>query len=169
MKEFLGDVERVVSAHLGVPWRATGFTDLRDRASHPCGIFRGDPISIFAKLNTGGETPAELRGLQLLRRHAVAVPNPIAAVRVTGGALLLQEALPEVPAQSRTNPQWAAMGSALGALHNVHGSTFGLPDFDGFFGPLPQDNTPADDWPTFYAARRLMGATGSAAGRLGAW
>ncbi len=84
MKEFLGDVERAVSAHLG-------------------------------------------------RRHAVAVPNPIAAVRVTGGALLLQEALPEVPAQSRTNPQWAAMGSALGALHNVHGSTFDLADFDGFF------------------------------------
>jgi fructosamine-3-kinase len=26
---------------------------------------------------------------------------------------------------------------------------------DTYFGPLEQDNTPADDWPTFYAERRL--------------
>jgi len=42
---------------------------------------------------------------------------------------------------------------ALG-IHRVAGDQFGLAA-DGFFGPLPQENTPTGDWPTFYAERRL--------------
>lgn len=155
MREFLGVVEPAVTRHLGERWRPGGFTDLGDRASHRCGIFHGTPISVFAKLNTGGETTAELRGLTLLRRHAVAVPQSIAEVRVRDGALLLQEALVEVPAPRRTVEQWASVGRELGRLHQVRGESFGLAAFDGFFGPLPQDNRPAPDWPSFYAERRL--------------
>jgi len=145
MREFLARIEPVVAAHLGAPWRATGFTDLRDRASHRCGIFHGSPTDVFAKLNTGGETSPELRGLSLLRSFGVPVPEPIGRV----GALLLLRALPEI-----TN-DWAGIGRVLGTLHQVHGEGFGL-DFDGFFGPLPQNNRPAADWPSFYASRRLL-------------
>ncbi len=148
-------MEAAVSRHLGARWRSTGFTDLGDRASHACGIFHGEPISVFAKLNAGGETPAELRGLDLLRRHAVAVPQTIAAVRLAGGTLLLQEAIPEVPAEQRATEHWQSIGRELAKLHRVHGDHFGLAEFDGYFGPLPQDNTPAEDWPSFYGGRRL--------------
>ncbi|MEU4239784.1 fructosamine kinase family protein [Actinoplanes sp. NPDC026619] len=153
MREFLALIEPVVASHLGVPWRATGFTDLGDRASHRCGIFRGSPIDVFAKLNTGGETAPELRGLSLLRCHGVPVPTPIGEVPVAGGTLLLQIAIPEI--SERTPAQWAAIGRVLGTLHRVYGESFGL-DFDGFFGPLPQDNRPCPDWPSFYASRRLL-------------
>ena len=148
-------VAAAVSRHLGEQWRPTGFTDLRERASHPCGIFHGEPISVFVKLNLGGETPAELRGLELLRRHAVAVPRPIAEVRLDHGTLLVQEAIPEIPAEDRTPEHWASIGYELAKLHRVSGRYFGLTDFDGYFGPLPQDNRPADDWPAFYGRRRL--------------
>jgi fructosamine-3-kinase len=154
VQEFRDVVEGTVSAHLGTPWRATGFTDLNDRASHRCGIYQGSPISVFAKLNLRGETHAELRGLTLLRRHAVPVPEPIGEVRVPGGTLLLSKAIPEIPAAERTPAQWAAIGRALATLHRTYGGSFGL-DFSGFFGPLPQDNTPDSSWPSFYASRRL--------------
>jgi fructosamine-3-kinase len=148
-------VAAAVSRHLGERWRSTGFTDLGERASHRCGIFHGEPISVFAKLNLGGETLAELRGLELLRRHAVAVPEPIAQVRLGHGTLLLLEAIPEIPAEDRTPEQWASIGHELAKLHRIRGRHFGLSDFDGYFGPIPQDNRPADDWPTFYGRRRL--------------
>ncbi|GAA2629644.1 fructosamine kinase family protein [Paractinoplanes durhamensis] len=152
MREFLARIEPVVAAHLGVPWRVSGFTDLGDRASHRCGIFHGSPIGVFAKLNTGGETGPELRGLSLLRRHGAPVPTPIGEVPVPGGTLLLQKAIPETA--ERTPADWAGIGRVLGTLHRVYGECFGL-HFDGFFGPLPQDNRPCPDWPSFYASRRL--------------
>jgi fructosamine-3-kinase len=153
MREFLPQLEPIVAAHLGVPWRATGFTDLGDRASHRCGIFRGAPIDVFAKLNTGGETDPELRGLSLLRGFSAPVPAPIGAVPVAGGTLLLLNAIPEIT--ERNPAQWAGIGRVLGTLHRTYGESFGL-DFDGFFGPLRQDNRTTPDWPSFYASRRLL-------------
>ena len=47
-----------------------------------------------------------------------------------------------------------ALGRGLAALHAAGAPTFGI-DRDGFIGPLPMDNTPADAWPTFYAERRI--------------
>ena len=44
------EVEQAASAHLGRQWRHAGFADLKDRASHPCGIFSGEPFSVFVKL-----------------------------------------------------------------------------------------------------------------------
>ncbi|MFI5890987.1 fructosamine kinase family protein [Actinoplanes sp. NPDC051513] len=72
-----------------------------------------------------------------------------------GGTLLLQEAIPETPAEARTTEQWASIGRELAKLHHVYGDSFGLAAFDGFFGPLPQDNRTAADWPSFYGSRRL--------------
>jgi fructosamine-3-kinase len=147
-----------ITAHLGPDWRPTGFTDLGDRASHRCGIFPGSPWSVFAKLNTGGETTAELRGLELLRSHGAPTPTPLGSVPVPGGVLLLTEAIAEIPPEERTTVQWAEIGRSLALLHQNVGTAFGLADFDGFFGPLPQSNHPVSggSWADFYASRRLL-------------
>ena len=46
------------------------------------------------------------------------------------------------------------LGRGLAALHRAGADGFGWPR-DNFIGSLPQDNTGEDDWPTFYARRRL--------------
>jgi fructosamine-3-kinase len=159
------EIERMASAHFGATWVAGGFTDLNDRASHPCGLFRGEPFSVVAKLDTAADGieqfTAELHGLNLLRQLApVTTPTPVAAgvVRLDAGALLLLEAIPEVPAEARSADQWRSIGHALATLHQVRGERFGLARFDGFFGPLRQDNRPVDSnrWADFYAERRLI-------------
>ena len=151
-------VERSASSHLGRPWVVAGFTDLNSRASHPSGILRGKPFSVFAKLADASgvvQFTAELRGHELIR-PAVPTPTPIGdgIVSLDTGALLLLEALPESPA--RTADDWRSIGRTLAALHAVHGATFGLAAFDGFFGPLPQSNLPAQVWSDFYAERRVL-------------
>ncbi len=164
-------VERAAAEHRGRRWTHTGFTDLSHRASHPCGIFAGTPFSVFAKLDrspAGAEQfTAELNGLGLIRsRTAVATPVPVAAgvVLAGGGALLLSEALAErgprsgQSADSRTPDDYAAIGHTLAALHQTRGQTFGLAQFDGFFGPLRQSNQPVASgrWADFYAERRVL-------------
>jgi fructosamine-3-kinase len=164
-------VERAATEHLGRAWAHDGFTDLRHRASHPCGIFAGTPLSVFAKLEdstAGAERfTAELRGVSLIRsRTAVATPVPVAGGVVAAGrrTLLLYEALPErgdaagQAADSRTPGDYAAIGRALAGLHQARGEMFGLAEFDGFFGPLPQCNRPCGSgrWADFYAERRVL-------------
>jgi fructosamine-3-kinase len=53
---------------------------------------------------------------------------------------------------------YAAIGHALASLHQVRGESFGLAEFDGFFGPLPQPNQPVSSgtWADFYAERRML-------------
>ncbi|MEV0460024.1 fructosamine kinase family protein [Catellatospora methionotrophica] len=157
-------VEQAASAHRGRPWTMIGFTDLDERASHPAGILHGAPFSVFVKLDAGVGGPeqftAELRGHRLLRERAgVATPPPVGAGLATGafGSLLLLEALPEVPAPDRTAAQWRSVGRALATAHQARGARHGLAEFDGFFGPLPQDNRPTGTtWADFYASRRLL-------------
>ncbi|MFC4560344.1 fructosamine kinase family protein [Nocardiopsis mangrovi] len=45
-------------------------------------------------------------------------------------------------------------GHRLAGMHLSGADSFGG-SRDGFIGPLPLDNTPSDDWPEFYAERRL--------------
>lgn len=143
----------------------TGFTDLDDRASHPAGIFHGQPFSVFAKFDpqiVGDEQfTVEVQGLEFLRSRApVVTPYPIATgvVRVKAGALLLLEAIREVPADARSAEQWRSIGHALALVHQTCAERFGLEQFNGFFGPLPQDNQPvcSNTWVDFYAERRLL-------------
>ncbi len=157
-------VEEAVSAHLGRRWRRESFTDLDDLASHPCGILRGPGQSVFAKLNTeptGREMfDAELRGLALLTRLAgVATPAVVGTgvVQVPSGVVFVVEAQAGRRRGERTTGDWRSIGRTLAAVHAVEGERFGLEAFDGFYGPLPQDNRPtgAGTWAEFYAERRL--------------
>jgi fructosamine-3-kinase len=158
-------IGRAASAHRGKRWSAGTFTDLNDRASHPCGVFRGEPFSVFAKLSiapdAGEQFRAELAGLNLLADAApVVTPDPIATgvVCVQEGTLLLFEALPERPPEARSLADWRSIGHTLAALHQVHDERLGLGQLDGFFGPIPQDNrpVPSNRWADFYAERRLI-------------
>ena len=164
-------VERAAAAHLGRAWAWAGFTDLNHRGSHPCGIYTGTPLSVFAKLGGSPDAAerftAELRGLALIRaRTSVAAPVPVAGgvVATSAGTLLLYEALAErgdaagQAGDSRTPGDYAAIGRTLAALHQVRGEAFGLAEFDGFFGPLPQCNRPVGSgrWADFYAERRVL-------------
>jgi len=158
-------VRRAAEAHRGAPWTCTGFTDLGGLAAHPCGIFHGHPFPVFAKLSTASDAvaqfTAELAGLRLLHDLSGAqVPIPVAdrPIAVPPGAhLLLFEALPERPPGARTPEDWRSIGRALATLHAISRPAFGL-QANGYFGPLPQDNTPVhpNSWTTFYAERRLL-------------
>jgi fructosamine-3-kinase len=160
-----GAIESAASRHLGRRWVSDGFIDLNDRASHPCGVLHGEPFSVFAKLGIGDDAgekfQAELSGLTLLRHRArIAIPAPIGTglVALDHGYLLLTEALSERPPKDRTPDDWRSIGRTLANLHGVHGGRFGLEDFNGFFGPLPQDNSPvaSNHWVDFYAERRVL-------------
>jgi fructosamine-3-kinase len=158
-------IEGAASRHLGRRWVSQAFTDLNDRASHPCGVLHGEPFSVFAKLdasaNAEEKLQAEISGLTLLReRAAIAIPTPIGTgiLRLDDGFLLLTEALNERPPSDRTPDDWRAIGRTLATLHQVHDDRFGLEEFDGYFGPLPQENTPvrSNRWVDFYAERRVL-------------
>jgi fructosamine-3-kinase len=159
----VAEIERAASAHLGRPWVSHGFTDLSDRASHPSGVLRGEPFSVFAKLGAPDareQFTAELDGLALLTRAArVRTPVPVAegVISVPAGSLLLFEAVPERPPGARGREDWRSIGRLLAALHGVHRPEFGLGGARGFFGPLPQDNrpVPSNRWADFYLQRRL--------------
>src|SRR6266705_6863849 len=75
-------IERAATEHRGQAWVCAGFTDLRSRAAHPCGILHGAPFSVFAKLNSGANSraqfTAELAGLRLITElSSVATPTPV--------------------------------------------------------------------------------------------
>jgi fructosamine-3-kinase len=96
----------------------------------------------------------------LANRHPLVRADVIAG----SGTVLLLEALAEVRPESRSPEQWRSIGTALARLHQVHDERFGSSlqagdeAFDGFFGPLHQDNrpVPTNRWADFYAARRLL-------------
>jgi fructosamine-3-kinase len=167
----VAQVERAASEHLGRRWVSRGFSDRNERASHPCGILHGQPFSVFAKLSfdPGGreQFAAELAGLGLLRGLAgVATPTPIAAgiadvagsADVGAGVLFMSEALLERSGAARSPNDYRSIGRALAAVHRIHDKLFGLAQFDGFFGSLPQDNhpVPSNRWADFYAERRVL-------------
>ena len=155
----VAQIERAARAHLGRPWRSRSFTSLDERSSHPCGIFHGPRLSIFAKLGPARDQfAAELAGLRFLRQRAgIPTPEPVAGglIDLPGGALLLFEALPERLPAARQRDDWKSIGRVLATLHQVKRHEFGL-GHSNFFGPLPQDNRPAPTWPDFYRERRLI-------------
>jgi len=94
----------------------------------------------------------ELAGLRLLSEQAGAlIPTPIGTLSVEGEAIMILEG---VHAIDRAPKQWRQIGQALAKIHRTQGTRFGL-ETHNYFGPLYQDNRFIDDWPTFYAERRL--------------
>lgn len=92
--------------------------------------------------------PTEAAGLEWLREtNTVSVPE---VVEVAADRIVLERIEPG----RWTDATDEQLGRELAALHQVHAPTFGL-DRNGYIGNLPMDNTPADDWPTFFATTRI--------------
>lgn len=163
--EVVAVVGRATSKYIGKPWDWDDFVDMTDRASHPCGIFRSRVLSVFAKLSADARGmelfEAEVKGLALLRTAANArTPMPVGAGVFAVGHntfLLLSEGLTGRHGAFRTSEDWGGIGRAIAVLHHTRGDHCGLDDFNGFFGPLPQENRPTSSatWADFYADRRL--------------
>jgi fructosamine-3-kinase len=99
----------------------------------------------------------EARMLDLLRAHDLPTPRVHAATR---DALVLDF----IESDASTAETHAA--ELLAALH-AHASpdrSYGLSE-PNTIGPLPQDNTPAAHWPTFFRERRLLPMAALAARR----
>ena len=60
-----------------------------------------------------------------------------------------------VPAGGSLNGAWASVGTALAKLHATKGQSYGWAE-DYAFGPVAIENGWMDDWPAFWAARRLL-------------
>lgn len=102
----------------------------------------------------GGAFAAEANGLRwLAEADAVPVPDVLA---VTEAALVISMIPP-----GRASPSAAfGFGAELARLHAAGAAGFGAP-WPGVIASLPLDNTPLDskappDWPSWYAARRVL-------------
>jgi fructosamine-3-kinase len=75
---------------------------------------------------------------------------PAPAVLAVSEAALVLEVLP-----SDGGAAWGDLGVALARLHAVRGTRYGW-GADYAFGDVPIENRWMDDWPSFWAAHRLM-------------
>jgi fructosamine-3-kinase len=113
-------------------------------------LFNGE--TVFAKSISDpppGFFAAEANGLRWLR-EAKAAPLP-EVLAVADDLLVTSWVLP-----GRASERGAEeLGRQLASMHARGAHAFGA-EWPGYIGSLPLDNTPHDDWPTFYAERRLL-------------
>ncbi|MEU7750047.1 fructosamine kinase family protein [Nonomuraea sp. NPDC049158] len=120
-------------------------------ASHGWRLQRGvldDGRVVFAK--TGAVSPvftSEAEGLRWLG-EAIAVPEVIEVSRDRLVLSWVDTSAPTAAAAER-------FGRDLARLHRAGAPAFGAP-WPGFIADLPMDNSPAGDWPAFYATRRVL-------------
>jgi fructosamine-3-kinase len=147
------EVARAVAAALGTGIRASrpvSGGSIND--AYACEL--ADGRRVFVKTNTQHPRmfPCEARGLAwLAEARALRVPS-VLAVSADGdriGFLVL-----EYLEARRAPDHEVALGRGLAALHRAGAPAFGHHE-DNYLATLEQDNTPADDWPTFYSQRRL--------------
>jgi fructosamine-3-kinase len=107
---------------------------------------------VFVKTAAGapaGLLAAEARGLDWLR---VAGGPPFPEVLGISADRLV---VSWIESGRPTAAAAADFGRRLATLHaSADDTTYGAAE-DGYIGPLPLDNTRHDDWPSFYAERRL--------------
>lgn len=97
---------------------------------------------------TGPLVEAEGRMLRAIAKAGARVPKVIGAAQ----GLLVMEHLDETRASA---PGWHALGAELATLHATTGAQYGWAEDYGF-GPVTLPNAPLDDWPRFWAERRLL-------------
>lgn len=88
----------------------------------------------------------------LMLRAIAASGAPAPEVLAVSGAALVIELLPSGGSLSRA---WASLGLALAKLHATSGTRYGWP-MDYAFGPVAIENGWSEDWPRFWAERRLL-------------
>ncbi len=96
-------------------------------------------------------------GEAFMLRYLAEKGAPAPAVLHAGDGLLVLEWLDQNGADANAADEDA--GRALARLHNVCAEQYGF-DRDVAIGPLPQPNGWMDDWPGFFAERRIAYMTG---------
>jgi fructosamine-3-kinase len=97
----------------------------------------------------GGPAPrVEAAMLEAMRAAGVPAPRVLAA----DDALLVME---ERPRRGVLADAWGDLGRVLATLHASEGERYGW-DADYAYGPIALPNAPTDDWPAFWAERRLL-------------
>ncbi|MET9783215.1 fructosamine kinase family protein [Nocardiopsis alba] len=112
-----------------------------------------DGTRLFVKSTARGEGAtgvfeAEARGLEWLGR---CFGSPVITPLAWDERILV---LPLVEQRDPTPAAAERLGRQLAGTHLTGAGSFGA-DWPGYIGPLPLDNTPARDWPRFYAEQRL--------------
>jgi fructosamine-3-kinase len=88
---------------------------------------------------------------ELARAGGPRVPEVVWVGGLDGDAVLLLEFIELKPVAKGAA---RALGEALAVMHSVSASRFGW-CADNFIGATPQPNTPDEDWPEFFRARRI--------------
>jgi fructosamine-3-kinase len=111
---------------------------------------------VFIKTNRNAPAemfPSEALGLAWLALAGVLRVPRVLAVSQAGQAPFLALEYLEPAARARGFDE--LLGRGLAALHRFGAPSFGL-GHDNFIGRLPQSNTAARDWPSFYRDQRLV-------------
>lgn len=149
-------LEDAVSDYCGRQWQMERGRDVSDLACHPSAILSDGSFGVFVKYSAAPDAARQFEIEQsslrfLSRKTGVLIPTPIGVVSVPDGTLFVLEALQPI---ERGPVEWRQIGRTLARIHRVQSDHCGF-HMDTYFGPLLQDNTPTDDWTTFYAERRL--------------
>lgn len=114
-----------------------------------------DGTHLFLKRNTAAAFPGmfdkEAQGLSLLRNAGAPVPGFINQWEEAAFQYLLLEYI--LPASLDTR-QWREAGRTLANLHRHTAERFGL-DHPNYMGSLVQENTPCENFTSFFAEYRL--------------
>ena len=135
-------------------------------ASHEWRLYKAvlaDDRAVFVKSAAGqeGVFAAEAAGLRWLgEADGAPVPEVLA---VDGDTLVL----PWLPPTAATPQAAERLGRELAGLHAYGAPSYGAP-WPGFIAELPLDNTAGDDWPAWYAHRRLLPFLRASGGALSA-
>ena len=106
-----------------------------------------------AVAKTGPRVATEARMLRALAKAGASVPGVLHAE----DGLIVVEFLDETPPSPDA---WSNLGAMLAALHDRQGDRYGWSE-NYAFGAVEIDNANDDDWPRFWAERRLLAAPGS--------
>ncbi|KAA5603152.1 fructosamine kinase family protein [Blastochloris sulfoviridis] len=105
-----------------------------------------DGRSAIVKSGPAPQTEAAM--LEAIAAAGAPAPRVLAA---SADALAIEE----LPTGGSLRNAWGSLGAALARLHDTLGTRYGWPA-DYAFGPIAIANAFADDWPRFWAERRLM-------------
>ncbi|WP_102108815.1 fructosamine kinase family protein [Oceaniglobus roseus] len=105
-----------------------------------------DGRSVIAK--RGATAPAEAAMLDAIRGAGVPAPQVLG---VAEDLLVLED----LGADEGPGAAWGDLGHVVRRLHGVRGARYGWPE-DHAFGTVTIPNAPCDDWPGFWAERRLL-------------
>lgn len=150
-------IAEAVARHAGRKWRVKTVRDLSELACHSCAILSDGALPVFAKYSDAPDAAHQFEVEQasleyLSSRAGVLIPTFIGIAPAENGALFISEALEVI---DRGPLQWRQIGRTLARLHRIKSDQCGFP-IQNYFGPLNQENTPVQDWATFYRERRLI-------------